>query len=73
MANLLSKEANLKFTYQDFRCMYAPDLFINIWTYNYLTDHFPCIACETTLIIAKIFQKKSGAKNGVILKLWWKK
>ena len=47
MANSLSKEANLKFTYQDFRCMYAPDLFINIWTYNYLTDHFPCLACET--------------------------
>ena len=44
MANSLSKEANLKFTYQDFRCMYAPDLFINIWTYNYLTDHFPCLA-----------------------------
>ena len=47
MANSLSKEANLKFSYQDFRCLDAPDLFINLWTYNNLTDHFPRLACET--------------------------
>ena len=42
MANAQSKEVNLKFAYQDFKGLEASDLFINLWTYNYLTGHLPC-------------------------------
>ena len=41
MANAQSKEVNLKFASQDFKCLEASDLFINLWTYNYLTGHLP--------------------------------
>lgn len=41
MANAQSKEVNLKFAYQDFKGLEASDLFINLWTYNYLTGHLP--------------------------------
>ena len=44
MANSLSK---LKFSYEDFRGLDAPELFINLWTYNYVNDHMPCLACES--------------------------
>ena len=47
MAKVLSKEANLKFTKESFRELDVPDLFINLWTYNYFEKHKPCIACDT--------------------------
>ena len=41
MANAQSKDVNLKFAYEDFKGLEASDLFINLWTYNYLTGHLP--------------------------------
>ena len=40
-------EANLKFTYEDFEVLDTSDLIINLWTYNFFTDHPPCTACST--------------------------
>ena len=43
----LSKEANLKFTKENFRELDALDLLINLWTYNHFEKHKPCLACDT--------------------------
>ena len=39
--------ASLKFTYKDFEVLVTPDLIINLWTYNFFTNHLPCTACST--------------------------
>ena len=44
MAKVLSIEANLKFTKESFRELGVPDLFINLWAYNYFEKHKPCSA-----------------------------
>ena len=47
MANLLSKESNLKFNKQTFRELSAPYNFINLWIYTYFEKHKPCFTCDT--------------------------
>ena len=39
--------ANLRFSEESFRELNAPDLFINLWIYNYFKEHKPCISCNT--------------------------
>ena len=46
MANLLSKESDLKFNKQTFRELSAPNNFINLWNYNYFEKHKPCFTCD---------------------------
>ena len=46
MANLLSKESDLKFNKQTFRELSAPNSFINLWNYNYFEKHKPCFTCD---------------------------
>ena len=45
MANLLS--VNLRFLEENFRELDAPNLFVNLWTYNCFKMHKPCIICDT--------------------------
>ena len=47
MANVLSKETDLRFNKQSFRELDAPDLFVNLWSNNYCKKHKPCFACDT--------------------------
>ena len=47
MAHSLSKEMKLKFSIEDFREQDVPKNIINLWTYNYVTEYYPCYACET--------------------------
>ena len=47
MANVVSKEAELKFREEDFRDLSAPNLFINLWNYNYFFAHMLCLAYNT--------------------------
>ena len=43
MATVFSKQTDLKFNKQSFRELDAPDLFINLWTYNYFKKHKSCL------------------------------
>ena len=47
MGNTLSKEAELKFNEETLRDLDIPDLFVNVWLYNYFFKHKPCLACDT--------------------------
>ena len=44
MAHSLSKEMKLKFSIEDFREQDVPKNIINLWTYNYVTEYYPCYA-----------------------------
>ena len=47
MANNSSQEIKLKFTIEDFWEQDVPNNTINLWAYNYVTDHLPCRAYAT--------------------------
>ena len=47
MATVLLKQTDLKFNKQSFRELDAPNLFINLWTYNYFKKHKSRFACDT--------------------------
>lgn len=47
MANVSSKESDLKFNKQAFRKLSAPNNFMNLWLYNFFEKHKPCFTCDT--------------------------
>ena len=45
MANNSSEEIKLVFTIEDVWEQDIPNNIINLWVYNYVTNHLPCRAC----------------------------
>ena len=43
----MAQSKTLKFNSKDFEELDTPNLFINLWTYNYFDKHKPCLACDT--------------------------
>ena len=60
----------LKFSFNDFKKLDTPDLFIHLWTYNFFSDHFPCTACSTyskycEKLLKQRWQKEWGSRIAI--------
>ena len=43
----MAESENLKFSSKDFQELDSPNLFTNLWIYNYFNKHKPCVTCDT--------------------------
>ena len=63
----MAQSKTLKFNSKDFEELDTPNLFINLWTYNYFDKHKPCVACDTYSDYCEKILRSSGKNNGAIV------